>query len=201
MTLLYVFWAILGVALVTIGAISQLKGSRGKWGERLVRSILFFLPSEYRVFNDVRICCNGKKCQIDHLVVSPYGIFVIETKSYLGLTTGHSRDRMWRRRVLGMNYFTRSPLFQNQYHLDVLCQYLGFVSGFRSDWMKSVVVFGFGSIVRILDKPENVMTFFSLYRYVRRHRKILLTDSQLGNVSTYLKKKSVYQNANRVLYN
>ena len=39
--------------------------------------------NEYKVLNDVMVRTqNGKTSQIDHIVVSAYGIFVIETKNY-----------------------------------------------------------------------------------------------------------------------
>ena len=44
---------------------------------------LHFLSDEYHLFNDVYICFNDKSVQIDHIVVSKYGVFVIETKNIL----------------------------------------------------------------------------------------------------------------------
>ena len=112
MIVLYVIIILIICAIVLVGAISQLKEYRGWWGERLIRFILCFLPKDYNVFNDVRVCSNGRRCQIDHLVISPYGIFVIETKSYLGYTSGYGFDKMWRRKVLGKSYLTHSHRLQ-----------------------------------------------------------------------------------------
>lgn len=173
--ILYIFFIVLVSAIVVVVALSQFKGSRGWWGELTVRLILSFLPDEYKVYNDVRVHAGGRKCQIDHLVVSPYGIFVIETKSYLGLTSGRSRDKMLRRNVLGKNFLVRNPLFQNQYHIDLLIRRLSSVEGFDSGWLKSVVVFGFGSIVRLSDKPSNVMMFYRLYSHIRSFRTVMIS--------------------------
>ena len=50
---------------------------KGKWGERKVAGILSMLPEdEYKVINDVIIQSNGYTSQIDHIIVSIYGIFV-----------------------------------------------------------------------------------------------------------------------------
>jgi hypothetical protein len=55
---------------------------KGKYAEILVDKILSRLPDEYITFNDLLFKSNGYTVQIDHIVVSPFGIFVIETKGY-----------------------------------------------------------------------------------------------------------------------
>ena len=56
--------------------------SKGKVGEKVVASKLDHLPKDqYRVLNNVTIPTPKGSSQIDHLVVSIYGIFVIETKN------------------------------------------------------------------------------------------------------------------------
>lgn len=57
--------------------------AKGKRGEMTVFRLLKKLPDEYHLFNDVLLKTkNGRTVQIDHVVVSPYGMFVIETKNY-----------------------------------------------------------------------------------------------------------------------
>ena len=58
---------------------------KGFIGEKTVASELDRLPSEeYRILNDVLISFGSGSSQIDHIVISIYGIFVIETKNYKG---------------------------------------------------------------------------------------------------------------------
>lgn len=49
-----------------------------------VSNKLMKLPNEYVLFNDLLFENNGISTQINHIVVSPYGVFVIETKGYRG---------------------------------------------------------------------------------------------------------------------
>ena len=56
----------------------------GKAGERRVARKLDWLPKEYTILNDIMLRTQYGTTQIDHVVVSPYGIFVIETKNYKG---------------------------------------------------------------------------------------------------------------------
>ena len=55
---------------------------KGFIGEYMVSTKLSFLSGEYHVFDDVYLENNGFSTQIDHVIISPYGIFVIETKNY-----------------------------------------------------------------------------------------------------------------------
>lgn len=59
---------------------------KGKYSEKLVLKKMLQLPDEYTIFNDFLFESNGHSTQIDHIVVSPYGVFVIETKQSLALS-------------------------------------------------------------------------------------------------------------------
>ena len=56
----------------------------GKAGEYWVKRELKKLPNDYFIINDVMVKTSDNKThQIDHIIVSKYGIFVIETKCFL----------------------------------------------------------------------------------------------------------------------
>ena len=97
----------------------------GYYGERYVSKKLEKLSDEYVVINDVLLQTNYGTTQIDHVVVSPYGIFVIETKNYNGWILGHEKSEEWtqsfwtyRRFRGGTNYQYkfRNPILQNAGH-------------------------------------------------------------------------------------
>ena len=57
---------------------------RGAQGERVIADVLESeLPDEFHVFNDVRL--PGRTANIDHLVVGPSGVFVLNTKNSRGI--------------------------------------------------------------------------------------------------------------------
>ena len=73
---------ILGIALLVAWIFKQ-PAVKGKWGEWLVALCLKLGldKNTYRVLNNVMIPDDvGGTTQIDHIVLAPYGIFVIETK-------------------------------------------------------------------------------------------------------------------------
>ena len=93
---------------------------RGKRGEQRIFSILKRLPDEYYIWNDIVIQRNGYSVQIDHVVVSPYGIFVIETKNYTGWIYGNDTSDQWTKNMYGYRYHFGNPVKQNHSHVKAL---------------------------------------------------------------------------------
>lgn len=98
---------------------------RGFMGEFWVKLELRKLPKEkYIVLNDIMIKDDKGTHQIDHLVLSKFGIFVIEMKNYYGLIKGKDFDNKWCQ-YLGKNrsYFI-NPIHQNYGHIKALSKLL-----------------------------------------------------------------------------
>lgn len=99
--------------------------NKGAVGEYHVAQILSKLPqNEYQVINDLLINQNGQTTQIDHVVVSEYRIFVIETKFYQGKIYGGQNNDYWIQNIYGNKYQLRNPIHQNQKHIHVLASLL-----------------------------------------------------------------------------
>ena len=88
-TLFFILLIILIVLLILVFSKFGLFISSGEYGERRIKKCLSSLPEEeYFVLNDLYLKNGAKTTQIDHIVVSIYGIFVIETKTYKGWIYG-----------------------------------------------------------------------------------------------------------------
>ena len=74
------FWYIWLLVLVTAVYRVFKPTIKGWFGEKMMAGYLSRLPEEYTVLNDVILPTETGTTQIDHIVVSPYGVFVIETK-------------------------------------------------------------------------------------------------------------------------
>lgn len=97
----------------------------GDMGEKVVAKILSKLPQdEYKIINNLLIRYGEKSTQIDHVVLSQYGIFVIETKNYKGWIYGGPDSEYWTQNIYGNKYKLYNPLFQNQSHIKSLCHLL-----------------------------------------------------------------------------
>ena len=64
----------------------------GLEGERKTRSIFAKLDDRYIVFSDLTLEVSAQRSQIDHIVVGPTGVFVIETKNLNGYIEGQASD-------------------------------------------------------------------------------------------------------------
>lgn len=93
---------------------------RGMRGEKTVFSILKKLPDEYYIWNDVVIQRNGYSVQIDHIAISPYGIFIIETKNMKGWIYGNDDCDKWTKTNWGYKYHFHNPVRQNHAHVKAL---------------------------------------------------------------------------------
>ena len=98
---------------------------RGAKGERRVADILRRLPEdEYKVLNNLLVQSRFGTTQIDHVVVSVHGIFVVETKNYSGWIMGSEHGEQWIKNMYGHKYSFRNPLKQNMAHIRALQEIL-----------------------------------------------------------------------------
>jgi hypothetical protein len=73
---------LLGLSLLYYGYKEGKSWNKGIIGESIVGGYLNQLPKDYFIFNDVKF--PGSYGNLDHIVIGPNGIFVIETKNYGG---------------------------------------------------------------------------------------------------------------------
>lgn len=65
-------------------------------GELKTQRILSGLPGDYLVLPNISVEFEGKKCEIDNLVMSSKGLVIVETKSYKGKLEGAEDDNEWK---------------------------------------------------------------------------------------------------------
>lgn len=111
---------------------------KGYIGEYKVSSVLNRLnKKKYFIFNDVKLPINGSTSQIDHVVVSKFGVFVIETKNYKGTIKGSEESKEWVQVLHDDKRSFYNPILQNKGHIYAL-QYL--FKGFDLPYY-SIIVF------------------------------------------------------------
>ena len=175
---------VLGVVLVVIVLSISTKGDYatyvGKVGESRTKQYLKRLPAdEYIVLNDLTITdSKGITTQIDHLIVSQYGIFVIETKCYSGWIFGDEKGRVWTQTLPcgrgwwshAEKYTFQNPLRQNWRHIYVLSEQLKL----SKENFFNVVVFA-GDAEFKTELPYNVMHEMDLISYIKSFDKKILS--------------------------
>ncbi|MCH3916090.1 MAG: NERD domain-containing protein [Spirochaetia bacterium] len=112
------------------------KGSKGEsW---IARSLKQLDKDEYLVLNDLLFQTKYGSSQIDHIVISIYGIFVIETKNYKGWIYGSEASEYWSQIIYKEKNQFRNPIRQNLAHVYALKTIL---SDFRQIPYYPIVVF------------------------------------------------------------
>ena len=120
------YWIIVigGIALIIV---YYLYGARiiGWFGELWTKQALNKLPKDkYIILNDIFIKTCDSTHQIDHVVISQYGIFSIETKQYNGYITGTKYDKNWVRHLGRRKIYYTNPIRQNYGHVKALAELL-----------------------------------------------------------------------------
>lgn len=100
----------------------------GRSGEKFVSKKLHQLdPAHYKVLNDLLLPSRGNlnTTQIDHVVVSNYGIFCIETKAYSGWIFGDAYQEYWTQVIYHYKKRFYNPLRQNYAHVKAIEDLIG----------------------------------------------------------------------------
>ena len=113
------------IIIVVIGLILLIPFFRSlRWyaeGEDYVASVLESMESDgYLTVNDLTIMNNNRSAQIDHVVVSRFGLFVIETKAYKGWIFGSEEGQNWTQALYTEKHQFYNPILQNRGHVNAL---------------------------------------------------------------------------------
>ena len=168
------------VILLVLYVVLSIPSVKGKIGELRVSKRIKKVAKRYngKVIDDVTIPGeNGKTSQIDHILLTPYDIFVIETKNYAGRIYGEDNQDNWTQvLVYGKSkHKLYNPVKQNATHIYRLKQIID-----SSIKLQSVIVFVNGNISYI--NSEYVYTLGDLKYLVNRNSKKHIDSSQIEDI-------------------
>jgi hypothetical protein len=87
-----------------------------------------FTTPDYHLLNHVTLRLkNGATTQIDHILVSRFGIFVIETKDYSGWIFANPANRQWTQVLYRAKFRFQNPIRQNHLHVSAVRELLDFL--------------------------------------------------------------------------
>mgnify|MGYP004650041365 CR=1 FL=1 len=146
--------------------------------EELVSDILHWnLGRDYFAYNNLFYQGNGWSMQIDHIVVSPYGIFVIETKGYKGLICGKEDSPDWTQFLGANKYSFYNPIMQNYSHCKVLNNILSY-NGIQARII-SIVVFGDQATLKC--DVKNVVKTCDLVKVISQYHDVCLDKTEIAD--------------------
>ena len=181
-----ILFIVLFVLILAIRAYLKSPKVRGAIGESKVSTRLdLFLPSKsYELFNDVTLPTARSSTQIDHIVVSPFGVFVIETKNYSGWIFGSAKSKQWTQVLYKKKYRLLNPLWQNAHHVKAVRRFLAL----PDRYIFSVVVFVGDAKIKTKRKlPSNVVYLRQLRSYVRSKRERILSAREVKSAAKKLR--------------
>ena len=130
---------------------------------RLSRALkMRFVAPDYHLLNHVTLRLEDGTTQIDHVLVSRFGIFVIETKDYKGWIFAGPGDRHWTQVLYRAKFRFQNPLRQNHRHVRAIQELLDFLP---ADTVRPVVVFT-GDAEFKTSIPDGVFTVAGLIAFV-----------------------------------
>lgn len=188
------FYIILAVvaAFVILAGIKRFAVSPGDAGEHAVARKLSWLPDEYLTINDLLFRVDkGRTTQIDHVVVSPYGIFVIETKNHSGYVYGSEHSATWKKywkgwyrgREYSDDLTFKNPVQQNKAHVEALQKAL---CNFEHLEFVSIIAFSTKAELKVQVESANVMYWPQVRRFIKSYDTPVMSLEETKQIYEYL---------------
>jgi hypothetical protein len=142
-------------------------------GEAVVARVLrsHFGPPNYHLMNHVTIRMADGTTQIDHILVSRFGVFVIETKDYNGWIFASAEGAKWTQVHFRWHFEFQNPIRQNYRHIRAVQGLLDFLP---PEAVKSVVVFC-GNAGFKTEIPQGVTTIDQLAEYLEQQTVVIMS--------------------------
>jgi restriction system protein len=166
------WWAI---PLILLGWLIESSWFKGKLGEFLVNKAFkkYLDPDTYFVLHNVTLPTEDGSTQIDHIVVSRFGIFVVETKNMSGWIFGSADNRKWTQSFHRRKFTFQNPLRQNFKHLKAV----SVLTDIPDSKIHSLVIFT-GSAKFKTGMPANVTRRTGGIKYIRSFDRELLSSNE-----------------------
>ena len=173
MNVISTFWYFIPL-LILIG-IFKSPWFKGILGEAIVNlAIKIKLDKDnYHLIKNVTLPTEDGSTQIDHILVSERGIFVIETKNMKGWIFGTEKQKQWTQKIFKHTSKFQNPLHQNYKHTKTLAACLDI----SDSKIFSVIVFVGDSEFKT-EMPENVTYAGGLIRYIKSKNEVMLSPTE-----------------------
>ena len=167
------------VPLMVVVSVLRSPWGKGYLGELFVRFMLRVRldKSTYFSLHNVTLATPDGSTQIDHVIVSRFGVFAVETKNMRGWIFGSERQTEWTQKIYKRTFKFQNPLRQNFKHTKALESSLQV----PPDTVHSVVVFVGGSTFKT-DMPANVTYGGGCADYILSFTQPVFSDAQVQDL-------------------
>ncbi len=180
-----IFLISIGIVLIAVKLLINRNKNKikGQIGEKIL-SIAFTIKLDktiYKQVNDIIVPYSKGTAQIDHVIVSKFGIFVIETKNFQGWIFGDEKSPEWTQSIYGRNTTFMNPIHQNYKHIKALSEYLNLPEEFFHN-----IVFFIGECEFKTLMPKNVLNR-DITLYIKSFNNVILTYNEINEIYEKLK--------------
>ena len=176
---------------------------KGKRGEESISHLLTLLPEEYTTLNDIVLRTEKGTTQIDHVVVSKYGVFAIETKNYRGDIYGNDERNEWTQIIVTevtyrkkwwktYTYVTKNhfynPVKQSVGHALRIQERL---KEFPQIKVVPIVVFTGAATLENVNSSHYVVYIEQLLSAINNYKSAFLTDNDVQRIVNILQQNNV----------
>lgn len=176
------FWFLIPLVILAAVLKAVLKSAwfKGIMGEFIVNlsAKLFLDKQKYHLIKNVTLPTDDGSTQIDHVIVSKYGVFVIETKNMKGWIFGDPHQKTWTQKIYRHTSKFLNPLHQNYKHVKTLESLLDL----NDHQLFSVVVFVGGCTFKT-EMPDNVTYGRGYIRLIKSKTQAVLTESEVKEIT------------------
>jgi len=146
-------------------------------GEAHVRKLVVsnFQAPYFHLLNNVTIPFQDGTTQIDHILISTKGIFVIETKHYSGWIFANEKSKQWTQVVYRVKSQFQNPIHQNYKHVKAIQHLFDFLP---KEQIHSIVVFS-GSAVFKSPVPKGVLYLNQLVNHLSVFQEDVISENRL----------------------
>lgn len=146
-------------------------------GEALAARVIGanFGHPDYHLMNHVTLQMKDGTTQVDHILVSRFGVFVIETKDYAGWIFANPTHAEWTQVFPSRKHKFQNPIFQNIRHVRAVQNLLDFLP---ASAIQSVVVFT-GDAEFKTEMPQGVFNLRRLVTYLQAQRAEVMSQNRV----------------------
>jgi len=149
---------------------------KGWFGEQLVGFFAHYCLDRqiYRRLHNVTLDTPDGTTQIDHVFLSPFGVFVLETKNMRGWIFGSENQAQWTQQIFKQRFKFQNPTRQNYKHLKAL----EVVLGIGPEHLHSVIAFVGASTFKT-EMPANVTQGMRFIRYIKSFQQRVFSEEEV----------------------
>ena len=122
-----------------------------------------------RLLEDVMVKRSKGTSQIDHILITKKGIFVIETKDFSGKIIGEEDSKFWLQKLRFKENYFYSPIKQNYGHVKAVEEIIK-----RRNICISLIVFTNKSNIKKIKSETDVIQLKNLKKFIRRYKNNLI---------------------------